>query len=110
MDLIVRQTPIGAFCVLHVSGEVDLATLPKFSDALVRATSGALGATIVVDLDGVHVFDDAGLGLLLGAAGRTRQTGGDLVVLCSTPGLRQHLELTGFDRGVRVVAGMSELR
>ena len=83
--------------------------LSTFSDVLVRATSGAPGATVVVDLDGVHVFDDAGLGLLLGAAGRARQTGGDLVVVCSTPGLRHHLELTRFDRAVRVVDGMSEL-
>ena len=52
--------------MLQVSGEIDLATLPYFRDQLLRAVSLHAGATLLVDLDGVTVLDDTGLGILLG--------------------------------------------
>ena len=108
MELVARQTEINSIPVLGLQGEIDLATLPRLADALMRLVTPA--ATCVVDLDGVLVVDDAALGLLLGAAGRARQSNGDLVVVCSSPVLRSRLELTGFDRAVRVVAAVHELR
>lgn len=101
MELTARLTRIGETQVLHLSGEVDLATLPRLSDALVRLE--AAGGTCAVDLDGVVVLDDAALGLLLGAAGRARRGGGDLVVVCTSAPLRSRLAQTGFERAVRVV-------
>ena len=108
MDLVVHQTTVGTLSVLQVSGEVDLATLPRLADALTRAVGGP--DTVAVDLDGVHVMDDTGLGLILGAAGRARQAGGDVAVVCSSALLRERLAITGFDRAVRVVSRLSELR
>ena len=58
---------------------------------------------MAVDLDGVDVLDDTGLGVLLGAAGRARQAGGELVVVVSDERLRARFEATGFDRAVAVV-------
>jgi anti-sigma B factor antagonist len=58
---------------------------------------------VAVDLDGVDVLDDSGLGALLGAAGRARRTGGDLVVVASDQRLRDRFTLTGLDRAVDVV-------
>jgi anti-sigma B factor antagonist len=107
MDLSVHHQAIGSLTVLSVSGEVDLATLPRLADALTRTVGGP--NTVVVDLDGVLVLDDAGLGLLLGAAGRARQAGGELSVVCSSPALREHLALTGFDRAVTVVDRITQL-
>jgi len=108
MDLQVRHERIGTHGVVHLSGDVDLATLPRLGDALSRAIDQSAGAaTVIVDLDGVVILDDAALGLLLGAAGRLRAMSGDLVVACSAPGLRQRLALTGFDRAVRVVDRLS---
>lgn len=101
MELTTRLTAIGETPVLQLSGEVDLATLPRLSDALVRLVTA--GHTCAVDLDGVVVLDDAALGLLLGAAGRARQGNGDLVVVCTSGTLRSRLAQTGFDRAVRVV-------
>ena len=56
------------------------------------------GRTVAVDLDGVDALDDTGLGVLLGAAGRARQAGGDLVVVCASEHLRARFTLTGLDR------------
>jgi anti-anti-sigma factor len=106
MELVARQTVIGLLQVLQLSGEADLATLPRLSDLLTKLVASSSG-TSVVDLDGLVVLDDAGLGLLLGAAGRARQSGGEFVVVCSTGTLRDRLTTTGFDRAVRVVDNLS---
>jgi len=108
MELVVRQSQVGAVTVVHVSGEADLATLPKLADALTRATADAAGI-VAVDLDEVQVLDDAALGLLLGAAGRARQAGAELSVVCSAEPQRERLAITGFDRAVAVVSSLDQL-
>ena len=57
---------------------------------------------LIVDLDGVTVLDDSGLGVLLGAAGSARQGGADLVVVCNNNRLRERFDVTGFSRAVEV--------
>jgi anti-sigma B factor antagonist len=102
MELLCRLDDVGLRPVLHVSGEIDLATLPVLHDQLTRAIARHPGATLWVDLDGVTTLDDSGLGLVLGAAGRARELGGDLRAVCTSPRLLQRLALTGFDRAVAV--------
>jgi anti-anti-sigma factor len=115
VDLIARSSTVAGRAVLSISGEIDLATIPALHDALVRglaspspAASTATSATVFVDLDGVYVCDDSGLGVLLGAAGRARQCGGEMVVVCSPGPLRERLAQTGFDRAVTVVSSLTE--
>ena len=103
MDLIGRLTTISAAPVLHLSGEIDLATVPLLRDHLSRAMSLHAGDTLFVDLDGLTAVDDTGLGLLLGAAGRCRELGAELVVVCTGERLLARFALTGLDRAVRVV-------
>ncbi len=107
MDLICRLSLLGTIPVLQLSGEIDLSTVPHLRDQLARAIGQHPGVDLYVDLDGVHAMDDAGLGMLLGAAGRAREHGGDLVVVCAGERLRHRLALTGTDRAVRVQAGLA---
>ncbi|MCU1394765.1 MAG: anti-sigma-factor antagonist [Ilumatobacteraceae bacterium] len=102
-----RASTVGGRAVLSVSGEIDLATLPRLHDALTRALRESDPPVLVVDLDGVYACDDTALGVLLGAAGRARDAGGDLRVVCSPGALRQRLERTGFDRAVAVASSIS---
>jgi anti-sigma B factor antagonist len=88
--------------VLSLTGTVDLATVAKLRDLLVRTISDHAGRTVVVELDGVDGLDDVGLGVLLGAAGRARQAGGDLAVVCASEHLRSRFTLTGLDRAINV--------
>jgi anti-sigma B factor antagonist len=104
MDLLCRLDEVGGRPVLHVSGEIDLATLPVLHDQLTRAIARHQAATLWIDLDGVSTLDDAGLGLLLGAAGRARDLGGDLRVVCTSARLTQRFALTGFDRAMAIDA------
>lgn len=93
-----------------LSGVIDLATLPELHDILGRAALEHPGDVVAVDVDGVDVLDDTGLGVLLGAAARIRHGGGDLVVVASRPALAERLAATGFDRAVRVVPALTEAR
>jgi anti-sigma B factor antagonist len=102
VDLVCRATIIGGMPTLQVSGEIDLATVPLLHDALRRLVADHLAQTVAVDLDGVSVLDDTGLGLLLGAAGRAREQHGDLIVVCTSPRLRERFDLSGLSRAVDV--------
>ena len=102
MNLSTSTIVVGNDAVISLSGEVDLSTIPLLHDALSKALAHHPGRPLVIDLDGVTVLDDSGLGVLLGAAGSARQAGADLAVLCTNLLLRDRLDLTGFSRAVEV--------
>ena len=102
MEMTLRRSQIGDRNVLVASGDLDLVSLPRFNDALSRLVSESPGRTVVVDVDGTGLVEDAVLGLLIGAAGRARNAGGDLVVVCTEPRMRERLAQNGFDRAVVV--------
>lgn len=93
--------------VVTVSGAVDLSTVAALRDHLLRVVTDHQGSNVVVDLDGVVSLDDAGLGILLGLAGRAREHGGDLRLVCSPGRLRDRLSLTGADRAVAVSSNLA---
>ena len=107
MSLSVRRSVVNDRHVLSVEGSLDLATLPRFGDALARLLTESHSSVCVVDLDGAATVDDAAFGLLLGAAGRARNEGGDLAVVCTDARLCRRLADTGFDKAVRVVSSIS---
>lgn len=109
VDLRNTVTIVGGRPVVAFSGSVDLATLPQLRDPLLRATVEHPGRRIVVDLDGVDVLDDTGLGILLGAAGRARQDGGDLVVVTTNPRIRERFAVTGFARAVELARSVNDV-
>lgn len=102
MDVTCRIGLVGELSTLHVHGEIDLASLPTLRDAVVRLVTSAPGTLVAVDLDGVTVIDDAGLGVLLGGAARARDAGGDLVLVCTSPKLLAWFDLSGLSRAVEV--------
>ncbi len=93
---------VGGFVVVAVDGAVDLASVGRLHDDLTRAVRQHRAVTLLVDLDAVTVLDDAGLGVLLGAAAAAREAGGDLEVVCTRAPLRERLARTRFDRAVTV--------
>jgi anti-sigma B factor antagonist len=93
---------VAGAIVVTVDGVVDLASVGRLHDDLSRAIRRHPGITLVVDLDAVTALDDAGLGILLGAAATARSEHGDLEVVCTRPALRERLASTRFDRAVNV--------
>ncbi len=102
VQLRATTTMVGAVPVVALTGAVDVSSVVVLRDHLLRVTMDHPGRTIVVDLDAVDVLDDVGLGILLGAAGRARAGGGELVVVASSQRMRQRFAVTGFDRAVRL--------
>ncbi len=102
MDLLARTTIVGQLPTLVLVGEIDLSSLPTFSDAAGRLVGEHPGATIAIDLDGVTVLDDAGLGVLLGTAARARELDGDVVLVCTTPRLLDRITRSGLAKAIEV--------
>jgi anti-anti-sigma factor len=114
MDLTLRTDVVESMPVVSVHGEIDLATVPRLRDHLHRELDNHPGQPLVVDLDAVTVFDDVGLGVLLGARRAARARGVDVVVVASVPRLCTLLADTGVDSVLRradsVAAAVQGLR
>ena len=102
MDLRTTSSTVGGIPTVAVDGVVDLASIAIFRDALLRTIHSNSGKLIVADLDGVAALDDAGLGVLLGAAAAARQADGDLEIVCNDERLRTRLERTRLDQAIAV--------
>ncbi|MEN9823510.1 MAG: hypothetical protein RLZ04_1936 [Actinomycetota bacterium] len=102
MRLVAHDELIDGMPVLALDGDVDLATLPVLRDHLTRFVAEHPARVVAVDIESVGSLDDSGLGALLGAAGRARQGGGDLVVLCAGERLRERFAITGLDRAIEI--------
>jgi anti-sigma B factor antagonist len=88
--------------VLTITGELDVATAPQVRNEIVALLTD--GATdLVLDLTGVPFVDSFGLGVLVGALKRTRNSGGRLVLVTTEPPVLQLLALTGLDTVFEVV-------
>ena len=102
VELLVRHDLVAGHVVVALDGFVDLSSLPTLHSHLHTAIREHPGATVAVDLEAVESLDDAGLGVLLGAAGRAREQHGELVIICNDPRLRERFERTGLDRAISV--------
>lgn len=80
-----RTSERDGWTTVEISGDLDLATAPRFRAVTVPLDSAA---DIALDLAGVDLIDSVGLGLLLGLARRARIAGGRLCLV----GLRPHHE------------------
>lgn len=102
MDLQLITSRIGEQIVIALSGIADLSTTPVLHDGLRRVSSDNPGITLLVDIDGLIALDDAALGLLLGAAARAREAGGELELVCTNERLLRRLAVTRLDRALTV--------
>lgn len=108
MRLGVSSSVVAGRPVIALTGALDLSTVPSLHTALSTGIIDHPATTIAVDLQGIDAVDDVALGVLLGAAGRARRGGGDLVVVTTDDALRQRLALTRFDRAITVTSSLSE--
>ena len=88
----------GETAVLRISGEVDISTAPQLRERLQQLDS----RSVVVDLSAMTFIDSTGLGVLVGAFKRLRESGGDLVLRAPTRATRKVLELTGLSQVVTI--------
>jgi anti-sigma B factor antagonist len=97
VDLGLKVEERGDVAVLAVSGEVDVATVPRLREQL-HALVASGTPRIVVDLDAVDFLDSTGLGVLVGALKRVRANGGELALVCTSARIRKVFEVTGLTK------------
>ena len=73
MMLTLSHSTIGVWTIIHVVGEVDMATGPQLRQEIVRHVSEG-SVHIVVDLQNVDFLDSTGLGILVGGVKRAEAT------------------------------------
>jgi anti-sigma B factor antagonist len=97
VDLGLEVEERGDVAVLAVSGEVDVATVPRLREQLHGLVASGT-PRIVVNLDAVDFLDSTGLGVLVGALKRVRNNGGELALVCTSPRIRKVFEVTGLTK------------
>lgn len=81
-------------CVVHLSGDVDMAVVPELRIRLDAALDGGCD-NVVLDLASVEYADSSALGLLVWLDHRLRPGGGRLVLAGANPDVARILELSG---------------
>ena len=98
---------IGSVAVVHVTGEVDMATEAKLRAAVTDAVSTE-PAALVLDLTGVTFFASAGLHVLVDVQHEATASGLDLLVAADNRAVLRPLQITGVDQLVTVVASVDQ--
>ena len=103
-DVTAETTPGGAF-VLHVTGDLDLATSPRFEDTL---SSAPAASHVVIDLTGCTFLDSSGVRVLVQAARNTPEGRRRVDLVTANAGILRVLEITGIDRMMLVHPSLEE--
>jgi anti-sigma B factor antagonist len=85
---------VGGRTIVTVTGELDLASVHAFSDALRRARAAG-GQRIGIDARDLTFVDSAGLQALVVERRTTIAAGGSFALLHMSPALERMLELSG---------------
>lgn len=93
--------------VLTVHGEVDVYTAPTLRERILTVISEG-ASTVVVDLSKVGFMDSTGLGVLVGALKRLRQSDGNLIVVCDSEPVLKIFAVTGLTDVFGVVPSLDE--
>jgi len=97
------QAEGGVVC--HVIGNLEQLTVGEFREDIAQLNDQS---RVIFDLAAVPFVDSAGLGALIGAIRRIRESDGDAVVCSARPSVGRVLELVGLDRIVAVVSKVDE--
>jgi len=98
-DFDVRSEPLpGDAVAVHVSGDLDLATVPRLEELLGSVTADV----VVIDLSRCTFLDSAGIRALVAAARRLSEDGRTLRVVASDASIVRLLEITRVDTLVGV--------
>jgi anti-anti-sigma factor len=93
-QLEISPTPTG----WQLSGEIDAHTAPLLASALSNLPTG----DVTLDVAGVSFMDSSGLRVLIDAATRARDGGGDLIIANPTPGISRLVEISGLGGQLRL--------
>ena len=91
--------------VVHVAGELDLASVADLEAALLR---GRPATRLVLDLSECSFLDSSAIHVILAEAERRRGVGGAMVVVAPNAAIRRPLEIAEAERVVRIHASVAD--
>ncbi len=94
--------------IIHVRGEVDMATAPRLRQVLIDVLAASPSTHLVVDLSGVEFIDSTGIGVIVGAHKRATARGGRLSAIVTTPAVLRILQTTGLVQAWNVTASLED--
>jgi anti-sigma B factor antagonist len=97
------EAPDAATRVVALRGELDVATVPAFREALNPLADDETVQCVVVDLVEVTFIDSTGLMTLLNALRRVVRREGRLVIACNNPTVLRLFEATRTDATFEIV-------
>lgn len=108
MLLSISTATIGDTELIALSGELDLSTLPRAHDAIVRCARGST-ESVALDLDGVTMVDDPTLGAVIGALAALVTDRRRCSIVANHPRLVERLATFGVPGRVRLVSTAHDL-
>lgn len=94
MDLKWRIKPYGEATLVELEGEIDLHSAPPLKEALIEVGS-APSARVALDLSGVSFLDSTGIGALVGAFKKTRESQGQIAFFGARPRVKRVFQIAG---------------
>jgi anti-sigma B factor antagonist len=89
-----EQIEKSAITVVRIAGAIDAHTYEQIEEYFDTILSNGT-MRLILDLSSVRYMSSAGIGVFVGALARTRQAGGDLLLLNMTPTVHETLEVLG---------------
>ena len=99
--------PIGDCAVLQVTGEVDAYTAPLLRERI-RELAAKGAVHLIADLGQVDFLDSTGLGALVGALKRLRESGGSLTLVISASRILRIFQITGLTKVLDVQRSVTD--
>jgi len=91
--------------VVHVAGDLDLASVADLEAALLR---GQPATRLVLDLSACSFLDSSAIHVILAEAERRRGAGGAMAIVAPDAAVRRPLEIAEAERVVRIHASVAD--
>lgn len=92
--------------VISLAGSLDAFTADQVRSTILRLFDE--GQQVVLDMSGVQFMSSSGVRVLLEMLKRSRETGGDLRLAGTQPGVQNTLEISGMARILKAYASLEE--
>lgn len=97
----------GNIGLITITGEVDVYTSPRVRSAMLEHLDNGC-TSLIVDLSAVDYLDSSGLGTLVAGLKRSKEHGGQVILVSPKPRIVRVLEVTGLDQVFSILASVEE--
>jgi anti-anti-sigma factor len=98
---------VDGHAVVHLKGELDIATVDDLRDNL-RTARQSYGDHVILDLTDLDFMDSQGLSVIVGCHKTVTAAGGGLALVAPRPIVRRTLEITGLSGRLHVFDSIEE--